>query len=69
MQNQYAVDAHTPGVNMFEMDWREHPWKSQAWFDALPFGYGGAPMTAETIAQEVNRDYHASLPGKVFKTW
>ena len=69
MMNQYATDAHTPGVNKFEMDWREHPWKSQAWFNALPYGYGGSPMTVEAIAQEVSRDYHASQPGKVFKNW
>ncbi|MBA3320458.1 MAG: hypothetical protein H0T45_03305 [Pyrinomonadaceae bacterium] len=69
MMNQYATDAHTPGVNKFEMDWREHPWKSQAWFNALPYGYGGSPMTVEAIAQEVSRDYHASQPGQVFKNW
>ena len=69
MQNQYAVDAHTPGVNKFVMDWRERPWKSRAWFDSLPFGYGASPMTAESIAQEINRDFNASQPGKVFKNW
>ncbi|MBA3806389.1 MAG: hypothetical protein H0X14_11845, partial [Acidobacteria bacterium] len=37
--NQFYVDTHAEGANKFEMDWREHPWKSQAWYDSLPFGY------------------------------
>ncbi|MBA3766468.1 MAG: hypothetical protein H0W99_05675, partial [Acidobacteria bacterium] len=65
--NQYYVDTHTPSANVFVMDWREHPWKDQRWYNALPFGYVGQPMTAETIAQEVDRNYEASQPGRVIK--
>jgi hypothetical protein len=67
MMNQYYTDIHTAGANVFMMDWREHPWKDERWYNALPFGYVGNPMAAETIAQEVDRNYSASQPGKVIK--
>lgn len=68
--NQYATTAHHPSCNKFVMDWREHPWKDQRWYNALPHGFvGAAAMTPENIAQEVDRDYDASQPGKVFKDW
>lgn len=69
MQNAYAVEAHTVGVNKFVMDWRDHPWKSKAWYDSLPFGYIAPVMTTATIAQEVDRNYNASQPGLVFGNW
>lgn len=69
MQNAYAVEAHTAGVNKFVMDWREHQWKSQAWYDSLTFGYITPVMTPATIAQEVDRNYNASQPGLVFGNW
>jgi hypothetical protein len=64
--NQYYKDTHAGGANVFVMDWREHPWKSQAWFDSLPFGYVAPRMTPEEIAQEVERNYEASQPGRVW---
>jgi hypothetical protein len=67
--NKFSEVRHSGHAEVFEMDWREHPWKTQAWYDSLPFGYLGTPMTAEAIAQEVDRNYEASQPGKVFKQW
>jgi hypothetical protein len=67
--NQYAVTAHEPRCNKFVMDWRQHPWKDERWYRALLYGFLGPIMSAETIAQEVDRDYEASQPGKVFKDW
>ena len=67
--NQYAVTAHEPSCNKFVMDWREHPWKDIRWYNSLPYGYLTPIMSPETIAQEVDRDYDASQPGKVFKDW
>ncbi|HKS27811.1 MAG TPA: hypothetical protein VJS44_08330 [Pyrinomonadaceae bacterium] len=67
--NKYAEVRFSNHTQVFEMDWREHPWKDQRWYDALPFGYLGSPMSAESIAQEVDRNYEASQPGKVFKQW
>ncbi len=64
--NKFSEERHSGNANVFVMDWREHPWKDQRWYAALPFGYGGAPMSAEVIAQEVDRNYEASQPGRVF---
>jgi len=65
--NKFADIAHDGNTPKFEMDWRDHPWRDQRWFDALPFGFVGAAMTAEEIAQEVERNYEASQPGRVLK--
>jgi hypothetical protein len=65
--NKYADIAHDDRTPKFEMDWREHPWKDERWFNALPFGYFGSAMTEEQIAQEIERNYEASQPGKVLK--
>jgi hypothetical protein len=65
--NQYYVDTHTPNANVLVLDWRDNPIKDERWYKALPFGYVGTPMTSEAIAQEVDRDYDASQPGKVIK--
>ena len=66
-QNKFAdlmLDGRTP---QFVMDWREHPWKSEDWYNALPTGVFGSAMTTQQIAQEVDRDLDASQPGKVWK--
>lgn len=67
--NKFAQIAHDNRTPKFVMDWREHPWLDKRWYDALPFGYLGPAMTEEEIAQEIDRDYEASQPGKVFKQW
>lgn len=67
--NKYYEVGHSGYAKVFVMDWREHPWKDDRWYASLPFGHLGTPMTAEAIAQEVDRNYEASQPGKVFKQW
>jgi hypothetical protein len=67
--NNFARKAHTPGANKFVMDWRDHPWKDERWYNSLPFGHVTDIMTAAQIAQEVDRNYDASQPGKVFVDW
>lgn len=67
--NKYAEVRHSGHANVFTMDWREHPWKDQRWRNALPYGYTGPVMSEQQIAQEIERDYDASQPGKVFKQW
>lgn len=52
--------------NLYVLDWHQHPWKSQAWYDSLPFGYICPKMSKEIIAQEVDHDYEASQPGRVW---
>lgn len=67
--NQFHMSAKALGVNLFVMDWSEHPWKDMRWYRSLLYGHVTPAMTKETIAQEVDRDYDASQPGKVFKDW
>lgn len=65
--NKFAdlmTDNKTP---QFVMDWREHPWKTEDWYNALGTGVFGVAMNAQQIAQEIDRDLDASQPGKVWK--
>jgi hypothetical protein len=65
--NQYADVAFDGVTPKFEMDWRDNPFKDSRWYNALPFGYISPKMSRTTIAQEVDRDYDAAQPGKVWK--
>jgi len=65
--NKFADLAHDGRTPKFEMDWREHEWKTEVWYESLPYGYIGAAMSPQEIAQEVDRDYKASQPGLVFR--
>ncbi len=64
--NQFADLAFDGVTRKFTMDWRDNPFKTQAWYDSLPFGYIGPAMSRTTIAQEVDRNYSAAQPGKVW---
>jgi len=64
--NQYADLAHDKITPKFEMDWRDNPTKDKRWYNALPYGYISPKMDSTTIAQEVDRNYEASQPGKVW---
>lgn len=64
--NQFAdiaFDGYTP---KFVLDWRDNPFKDRRWYNALPYGYISPKMSRTSIAQEVDRDYDASQPGKVW---
>ncbi len=65
--NQYSDLAHDGHTAKFVMDWRDNPWKDQRWYNSLPFGYVTGVMSRTTIAQEIDRDYDASQPGKVWQ--
>lgn len=65
--NKYSDIAHDNRTPRFEMDWREHPWKDERWYVSLPFGYLCPAMSTEDIAQEVDRNFEASQPGRVIK--
>lgn len=65
--NKFHDLAHDGKTSKFVMDWREHPWLDERWYIALPFGYLGPAMTEEEIAQEIDRNYTASQPGRVLK--
>jgi hypothetical protein len=64
--NQYADITHDGVTPKFEMDWRDNPTKDKRWYNALPYGYISPKMDSTTIAQEVDRNYEASQPGKVW---
>lgn len=64
--NQYADLAFDGFTPKFEMDWRDNPFKDRRWYDSLPYGFIGPKMSKTTIAQEVDRNYSASQPGKVW---
>lgn len=66
-QNWFAEKIEDGRTPQFEMDWREHPFKTKAWYDALRTGVFGTVMTEQMIAQEIDRDLDASQPSKVFK--
>lgn len=53
-------------VNVFVMDWRDHPAKDQAWHDrrATEFRNNGL---SHVFAQEVDRDYAASVEGVIIE--
>lgn len=65
--NQYADLAFDGITPKFTLDWRDNPFKDKRWYDALPFGYISPKMSKTTIAQEVDRNYDAAQPGKVWK--
>lgn len=77
MNNTFAKKRHSGKVDVFIFDWRDDPRKDQIWYDALSlptdqflmrkdgtkvYGKGLDPVT---IAQEVDRDYQASVTGIV----
>ena len=64
--NQYYKDTHADDANVFVLDWHDNPVKDHRWYAALPFGYVGPRMTQQEIAQEVDRSYEASQPGRVW---
>lgn len=65
--NKFGELAHDGKTEKFVMDWREHPWYDARWYNALPHGYVGPAMTDQEIAQEIDRNYEASQPGRVLK--
>lgn len=64
--NLFADIAWDGVTRKFVMDWRDNPFKDKRWYDSLPYGILGPKMTRTTIAQEVDRNYDAAQPGKVW---
>lgn len=64
--NNFADQCLNGRTAKFVMDWREHPWKDDRWYKSLQYGYISATMTEQQIAQEIDRNFDASQPGKVF---
>lgn len=64
--NRFYEEASALDANLFVMDWKEHPFKDVRWYNSLPYGYLQKKMRADEIAQEIDRNYEASQPGRVW---
>jgi phage terminase large subunit len=53
-------------TNVFVFDWRHHPAKTQAWYDARKKKFEDAGLS-HIFAQEVDRDYSSSVEGIIIK--
>jgi hypothetical protein len=53
--------AHCNCIPMRSYHWKLHPWKTEAWYKGQ-----ARTMTEEEIAQELDINYEASQPGRVF---
>lgn len=77
MNNPFAKKRHAGKVNVFIFDWRDDPRKDEFWYKSLEMGEDefveradgtkvyGKGLDPVTIAQEVDRDYQASVSGIV----
>lgn len=67
MNNPFAKKRHEGKVDVFIFDWRDDPRKDDKWYRLLsaPKEEGGQGLDPVTIAQEVDRDYSASVEGIV----
>lgn len=63
--NKYGELLLDPAMPKVVVDWRDHPWKDERWYRALPTEFLGAPRSPMDIAQEIDRDPYASQPGQV----
>lgn len=59
-------EAAGEGVNVFIMDWRDHPHKNQEWYDNRRKKAIAAGLEHK-FAQEVDRSYSASVEGVIIK--
>lgn len=58
--NPFAIKRHSGKVKVFILDWRDDPRKDQAWYEKQE-----RLLDPVTLAQEVNRDYLASMTGLI----
>lgn len=63
--NPFAIKRHSGKVEVFVFDWMDDPRKDQAWYDKQV-----AELDAVVVAQEIDRNYSASVAGIVIpSTW
>lgn len=60
MNNPFARKRHRGKVEVFIFDWRDDPRKDEKWYEDQK-----EKLEEETIAQEIDRDYGASIKGIV----
>lgn len=61
MGNQFHRLAHSGTIKKKTLRWQQHPYKNQDWYD-----YQKLEMNPVQIAQELDIDYNASQPNKVY---
>jgi len=61
-ENVFFRKRHSGMVDLFIMDWRDHPAKTQEWHDRR-FAEAEAAGLSHIFAQEVDRDYTAAVEG------
>ncbi len=59
--NKQSDLRHSGTVRHISLHWKRHPWKDGRWYAGQALS-----MTAEEIAQELDIDYEASQPGRIF---
>lgn len=64
IQWEPGVEIPTGFIRVFVMDWRDHPEKTQAWFDARKAKYDREGMQ-HIFAQEVERNYSAAVSNTI----
>lgn len=65
MGNEYAQLRFSGSIPVKTYHWKEHPYKSEAWYE-----YQKLDMNSPVrVAQELDIDYSASQPNKVYTSW
>ena len=59
--NKQSDLRHSGTVQVISLHWKKHPWKDERWYLGQALS-----MTPEEIAQELDIDYEASQPGRIF---
>jgi hypothetical protein len=59
--NEFARLRFKTSIDVFVMDWKDHPLKDQAWYDKQK-----SYLDEATIAQEIDRSYSKSMEGRVY---
>ena len=54
-------------TNVFVFDWKDHPAKTQAWYDERKESFDDRGLS-HLFAQEIDRDYAASVQGTIIKS-
>ncbi len=62
--NQFADLRFGGKIPVRSSHWSKHPWKDQRWRDGQTL-----TMSDVQIAQEIEIDYEASQPGRIFSMW
>ncbi len=59
--NKFGELYHTQGLNKLTLHWRQHPYKTEEWYEEAK-----RRMTPAEVAQELDIDFQGSLAGKLF---